>query len=75
MCNVDYGAQNKIGNINNSSIKELWNSINLNKIRNNHLEGKKCSIDMCAKCNVWEEMPPRDGSSTTSSKYAKLLMP
>ena len=75
MCNVDYGAQNKIGNLNNSSIKELWNSITLNRIRNKHLEGKKCSIKMCSQCNVWEEMPPRDGGDTISSRYAKLLRP
>ena len=75
MCNVDYNANHEIGNINHSSIKEVWQSSIMNDIRNKHLSGNKFLLDMCKSCNVWEEVQPRDGSPTVTSHYLSSLTP
>jgi len=75
MCNVDFNCNHKIGNVLDNSIKEIWQSDDLAEIRNNHLSSSKYLYKMCENCNVWEEMPPRDGSPTVTSQYAIMPTP
>ncbi len=58
LCNVDYQLEQKLGDLNHSSIKEIWTSTRLNQIRNLHLNNKKNTIEICKNCNAWE--PPSD---------------
>lgn len=73
MCNVDFNCNHKIGNVFETSIKEIWQSQNIMNIRENHLDGKKFCYKMCENCNVWEEVPQRDGTPTVTSQYVRLL--
>lgn len=52
-CNVDYNKKHPVGNLNDSSISELWNSPIQNRVRQEHLLGEKTSI--CKGCDVWKE--------------------
>ena len=40
----------KIGNINESSIRDIWHSNDMNEIRNIHLAGRYQEIDVCKSC-------------------------
>jgi len=67
LCNVDFKIKYPLGNINSNFIEEIWKSKRLNEMRKIHLDGRKPSIDICKKCNVWDE--PKDKESI-SSEYA-----
>ena len=73
MCNVDYNCSHKIGSIRESSIKSVWQNVQLDLIRRKHLNGEKSCIDMCKTCNVWEEVTQRNGTPSVSSTYARLM--
>ena len=73
MCNVDFNGTHKVGNVVNSSIKEIWCGEDLANIRELHLQGAKSSINMCKDCNVWEEVTQRDGTPSVSAEYTNLL--
>lgn len=75
MCNVDFNANQKMGNVSSNSIAEIWNSDEMRDTRNLHLNGLKEMIHMCKDCNVWEEVPKRDGTPTVSSEYSVMLTP
>ena len=75
MCNIDFACNHKIGNVNTHSIRSIWQSQVIDQIRADHLSGLKCNYDMCRECNVWEEVPQRDGTRTVSSQYATMLTP
>ena len=51
-CDVDYKSKLCMGNIDNSSIHELWNSKNYNNLRNNHLNKKRQTVSPCNACTV-----------------------
>ncbi|MBW2975188.1 radical SAM protein [Candidatus Woesearchaeota archaeon] len=67
LCNVDFKNKHPVGNVESSSIEELWKSKLLNQKRELHLNRKKSDIDICQNCNVWDE--PTDKESV-SSEYA-----
>ena len=75
MCNIDFSCNHKMGNVNDHSIREIWQSQALAQIRIDHMNGSKSNYDMCRDCNVWEEVPQRDGTRTVSSQYANILTP
>ena len=75
MCNVDFNGNNKIGNVRENTILNIWNSKSMNEIRELHLSGIKGTIDMCKNCNVWEEVTKRDGTPSVSSQYSVMLTP
>jgi len=52
-CDVDYKSKLSIGNIYNSSIKDLWNSEKYRKMREKHKIGNRSEYSVCSKCNVW----------------------
>ena len=71
LCNVDFNNKYPTGNIRDHSIEELWRSKVMAERRNLHLEGKKSCIDLCTKCNVWDE--PDEGGNSLSAQYAKKV--
>tara|TARA_Y100000031_G_scaffold155579_1_gene206768 strand:- start:399 stop:1565 length:1167 start_codon:yes stop_codon:yes gene_type:complete len=51
-CDTDYKSYLSYGNVNEFSIKELWNNKIIKNIRNNHLKNQRIEIDPCNKCGV-----------------------
>ncbi|MDY2585001.1 radical SAM protein [Helicobacter sp.] len=54
LCNVDQCRKIKLGNLNNHSIKEIWNH-NADKlaIMRKHLDSGRGSVDVCKNCIGW----------------------
>jgi len=75
MCNVDFNCNHKMGNLFESSIKEIWTSRKFSDARDSHMNSRKSDYQMCVNCNVWEEVPPKGATTTVSSQYARLLTP
>lgn len=51
-CDADYKSYLSYGNVNNYSIKELWNNKIIKNLRNKHLINQRKEIDPCNKCGV-----------------------
>lgn len=51
-CDVDYRSELSTGNFKNENINNLWNSINYNSLRENHLNKKRQTKGPCNKCVV-----------------------
>ena len=51
-CDADYKSYLSYGNVNEYSIKELWNNKLIKNIRNKHLTNKRCEIEPCNKCGI-----------------------
>lgn len=54
LCGCDYNNVYALGDINNQSIKEIWQSEAYNRIRKIHSDGKRNEIPLCKGCNVWD---------------------
>ncbi|MFC2164291.1 radical SAM protein [Acidobacteriota bacterium] len=52
-CCEDVLKKLKIGSLHESTLRELWNSPSIQKIRNIHLDDKYGSIPICAECDSW----------------------
>jgi radical SAM protein with 4Fe4S-binding SPASM domain len=52
VCCVDAAGKLVVGNVNNNSLKEVWNSPKYERIRKLHLNGGKGKIPLCANCQV-----------------------
>ena len=51
-CDTDYKSTLSVGNFNNKSIKELWNSEFYKKLRENHVNNKRKNLFPCKNCHV-----------------------
>lgn len=51
-CDVDYKSYLKVGNIEENSIKNLWNSESYKNLRTKHLNRDRKSITPCGSCTV-----------------------
>ena len=51
-CDADYKSYLSYGNVNEFSIKKLWNSKIIKNIRNKHITNQRSEIDPCNKCAV-----------------------
>jgi Predicted Fe-S oxidoreductases len=49
-CNHDDDACNSLGNIKETTISDAWKSVKLNRMRNEHKEGKAHTIGACDGC-------------------------
>lgn len=64
MCCVDYNITEEIGNINDSSIMEIWRGKKMQRLRKIHMQKKYKELEMCKGCNrfalqmnsSWERM-------------------
>lgn len=50
-CCMDYDDELQLGDLNEKTVSEIWNSKKLRGIRKLHLEGKYYKIPACAKCD------------------------
>ena len=46
----------KLGNINNTHIKEIWEGPDMTLLRKAHRAGKSHEISMCRKCGIRKEV-------------------
>ena len=51
-CDVDYKSKLCVGNINDGTIKKLWNSQFYNELRKSHLSNNRQSVLPCNACTV-----------------------
>jgi radical SAM protein with 4Fe4S-binding SPASM domain len=51
-CDADYKSELSVGSVNNSSIKEIWNSPRYREIRELHTNGKRNSCFPCDRCPI-----------------------
>ncbi len=68
-CCADFAQEVTIGNVNYRSLKDIWNSVNLNKMRIDHLNGNTKNYKACINCQY-----PSVGSSTNINPYQKELL-
>lgn len=54
LCREDWKRKLVLGNVNDNSIKEIWNSEKLNKIREIIYKKRYDEINLCSNCSVWE---------------------
>lgn len=63
MCCADMFFNEKMGNINENTIIEIWNSDKFNRIRYDLLKGNRKNMSTCAKCDYyglpWETLRTR----------------
>jgi len=55
ICCDDWDRKAVLGNVNNQSIHDIWNSPKLKEFRKLHLSGQCDRIALCKNCNVWAE--------------------
>lgn len=56
LCCDDWNHSTILGNLNNQTIEEVWNSKKLNYIKEAHVKGEFHKIHLCANCNkktIW----------------------
>ncbi len=58
-CCFDYDGKQVLGNVNNQSLREIWNSENLRRFRGAHASHSLSGIPLCAKCVDKEGYPTR----------------
>jgi radical SAM protein with 4Fe4S-binding SPASM domain len=54
LCPVDFRCNFLMGNINDSTIKEIWNSGGFNKVRDKLIIGERNSLSLCRNCYLWD---------------------
>jgi radical SAM protein with 4Fe4S-binding SPASM domain len=52
-CCLDYDAKFVLGNVNENTLKEIWNSEKFNELRRNHIDGNYDN-PLCKGCLEWE---------------------
>ena len=53
VCNHDWQRKEFIGNVNNESIRNIWQSEYYRRIRKRHLQGKYAADPTCRNCEHW----------------------
>lgn len=75
-CCWDFLKQTPLGDIKNSSLKEIWNGPQMQHMRDLHIKGQYKNIDLCKNCNVPKiGMPFLLGSILIDDLTVKKLLP
>lgn len=53
VCSVDWNTEIYLGNVNNNTIHEIWNSQEIKAIRRSQIEKKYDKYGVCKDCVVW----------------------
>lgn len=54
MCNADYEAKMDLGDVNLSTIKDIWQSEKFNSLRATHAAGNRNTLNFCRGCKIWD---------------------
>lgn len=60
MCTHDYPRATKVGDVNNNTLEEIWNSRELFEFRKMHLLGNKHENMLCRNCDWYKLFPAED---------------
>jgi len=75
-CCQDVNAVYPIGNINEQSLGEIWNSKKMIKLREKHIDGDLEDISLCQNCNMYQPHPALViGNSILDYAQASRLVP
>lgn len=55
-CCLDYDGQCYVGDVIKSSIKEIWNSKEMEEIRKTQIAGKYDELALCKNCDAWDSL-------------------
>ena len=55
ICCTDFNAQVSMGNVNNSSIRKIWQGEVISKLRELHMTRGRSTVEICSDCFVWED--------------------
>ncbi len=66
-CCADFYFDNKMGNVKNQTITEIWSGKKFNFIRDNLLQDKRKNLPMCSKCDHF-------GINSLPKKYSKKMI-
>ena len=69
-CCVDYDARMVMGNVNDSTLEEIWHGETFRNVRQDHLEGR--FLDTCATCKEWVGGPANRTYPIGKPALAKL---
>jgi len=53
VCSVDWNTEIKVGNVNNTSIHEIWNSDDIKSARRSQINREYFKYNVCKDCVVW----------------------
>ncbi len=66
-CNSMYDAQKVMGDVNTASIREIYDGPAYREMRERHIEGRACEIDLCRDCKDWyREYDPKQYKNLTA---------
>lgn len=54
LCGVDYKPIFELGDLNDSTIAQVWTSKKFDEVREKHFSGKRNDIILCRGCNIWD---------------------
>ncbi|HXB97241.1 MAG TPA: radical SAM/SPASM domain-containing protein [bacterium] len=72
ICCVDWNKKTIIGDLNTQSLSEVWNGKALRDFQLAHLEGKRHSLDACAKCTYLHTAPDNLDALSAETFLARL---
>jgi radical SAM protein with 4Fe4S-binding SPASM domain len=55
MCGQDYQGRFVVGDLNNSTVEELWQGAELLRLRELHYQGRYDEHPLCARCRFWHQ--------------------
>jgi radical SAM protein with 4Fe4S-binding SPASM domain len=53
LCCEDWDEEHKVGDLNEQSLREIWQGERLNEVRRLHMEKRGHEVEICRKCNFW----------------------
>jgi len=54
LCGCDFNTKVPMGDLNESTIEEVWQAQQYQRVRELHSTGKRDEIDLCIGCNIWD---------------------
>ena len=72
LCFLDWGRNLVIGDVNNSSLSEIWNSMEMRSYRKMFLEGRRKNSPVCGSCGQMTHGMPDDIDPFKKSLLEKL---
>jgi MoaA/NifB/PqqE/SkfB family radical SAM enzyme len=60
LCCDDWNEEHRVGDLNTSSVADVWHGELLRHARKMHAEGRGDELEICARCNMWR--PPTAGA-------------
>lgn len=56
LCGCDFNNTYLMGNVNESSLEDIWKSQPFNKVREVHKDGKRNDMPICVGCDIWDPL-------------------